>query len=62
MRVYFTFKKQCPKCKHEDMARLPRRKWMRFIPNSRFYECNFCRSEILVVLMSKKRITAVHSE
>ncbi len=49
MRIYITFSKRCPKCKREELTRIRRHSWMRYIPNSRLYECNFCRTDFLVI-------------
>ncbi len=54
MRFYIAFSKHCPKCKREELTRIPRHSWMRYIPYSRLYECNFCRSDILVIKKHNK--------
>jgi uncharacterized protein with PIN domain len=52
MRIYLSFKKRCPKCKGTELTRIPRHKWMRYIPHSKLYECNFCRADVLVLKKS----------
>jgi len=47
MRI--TRKRTCPYCKKEDSLRVQRSNWMRYIPNSKKYECNYCRREYLLV-------------
>ena len=47
MRI--TRKRTCPYCKRNDALRIQRSNWMRFFPNSKKYECNFCRREYLVI-------------
>ena len=47
MRYYFTFKRHCPKCKRTSLTRIKRHKWMRYLPQSKHYECDFCRSNIV---------------
>ncbi len=49
MRFYITFKRQCPKCKRTSLTRIPRLDWMRYIPKSKHYECDFCRVDILLI-------------
>ncbi|APF20564.1 hypothetical protein Calab_1300 [Caldithrix abyssi DSM 13497] len=54
MRYYFTLKRQCPKCKRNSLTRIKRLQWMRYLPNSKHYECDFCRSNIVFIDLFKK--------
>ena len=33
---------KCPKCSVGMLRRIHRHAWMRLIPGSRFYQCDFC--------------------
>ncbi len=57
MRYYFTVKKQCPKCKRDSLTRVKRHKWMRWLPNSKHYECDFCRNNIVLIDVFKRYVT-----
>ncbi len=62
MRFYLSFKKHCPKCKKEALTRVKRHRWMRYLPNSKYYECNFCRNNILVIEFFKKTVEELAEE
>jgi len=41
--------KACPQCQAVSMYRIRRKKWMRLIPTSKHFECDYCRHKFLVV-------------
>lgn len=47
--IRWTRKDTCPYCQSEEMVRVVRSFWMRWIPNSRLLECCFCRREFLQI-------------
>ena len=47
--AWLVFKKMCPKCFGRRIRRVERRAWMRYLPKSKYYRCNNCRTGVLVL-------------
>ncbi len=47
MRI--TLKNECPYCASHYFVRIPRKTYMRFSSAIKYYECDLCRQEFLVI-------------
>jgi hypothetical protein len=43
------FDKKCPRCSSHRLRRIERKKWMRYLPKSKYYQCQKCRTHMLVL-------------
>jgi hypothetical protein len=43
------FEKICPRCRSHRLRRVERKKWMRYLPHSKFYKCQKCRTGLLML-------------
>jgi len=44
-----THKKVCPGCGGDDLSRIHRKFWMRWLKGSRLFVCRHCRTRILLL-------------
>ncbi len=54
------FQNKCPICADIRHERLHRNWWMRFIPGTKYYSCNRCRSKFMIIFW--KSALKIHSK